>query len=138
MAKCASYRHGRPGGLQHIPGWIADCLAQKLWQGFYQNGNTYDQNTQFSQEVFDVYTYFNSDQYLNNPLVWDGTTNTTTNAAGPVKPFVYYFNTTGIMQHNDIGPEYHPTDVGYIKVASHLMQFINLRFGWDFYATGPE
>ena len=42
------------------------------------------------------------------------------------------------MQHNDIGPQWHPTDVGAIKVASHLQQFIRIKFDWDFYATGSE
>lgn len=51
---------------------------------------------------------------------------------------MHYFNTTGILQHNDIGPLWHPTDVGYIKVASHLMQYISLKFGWELRATGPE
>jgi hypothetical protein len=36
------------------------------------------------------------------------------------------------------GPQYHPTDVGHIKLASHLMQYIKLKFGWIFEATGPE
>ncbi|KAJ4298693.1 hypothetical protein N0V88_003725 [Collariella sp. IMI 366227] len=42
------------------------------------------------------------------------------------------------MQHNDIGPQWHPTDVGAIKVASHLQQYIHMKFDWDLYATGPE
>lgn len=42
------------------------------------------------------------------------------------------------MQHNDIGPQYHPTDMGYIKIASHMIQYIKLMFGWTLYATGPE
>lgn len=52
--------------------------------------------------------------------------------------FVHYFNTTGILQHNDIGPLYHPTDVGHIKLASHLIQYIHQTFGWEMEATGPE
>lgn len=42
------------------------------------------------------------------------------------------------VQHNDIGPQWHPTDVGAIKVASHLTQFVKLTFGWEMVATGPE
>ncbi|KAI1658671.1 hypothetical protein F4813DRAFT_388438 [Daldinia decipiens] len=38
----------------------------------------------------------------------------------------------------DIGPQWHPTDVGAIKVTSHLTQFIKLTFGWELVATGPE
>ncbi|KAJ5668976.1 Esterase SGNH hydrolase-type subgroup [Penicillium macrosclerotiorum] len=45
--------------------------------------------------------------------------------------FVYYFNTAGIIQHNDIGPTNHPTDVGHIKLASHLLQWTRLVLRWD-------
>lgn len=65
-------------------------------------------------------------------------TNKTTKLDEKSEPFVHYFNTTGIMQHNDIAPQYHPTDVGYIKVASHLIQYIRMKFDWVLYATGPE
>ncbi len=82
--------------------------------------------------------YFNSDAYLNDPVVFDGVTNKTSNTGNKTAPFVYYFNTSGILQHNDMGPHYHPTDVGAIKVASHLLQYIRLSFGWELSATGPE
>ena len=89
--------------------------------------------------------WFNSPAYLNNPVIWDGTTNTTkpasscsNNRTGTAEPFVHYFNTTGILQHNDIGPQWHPTDVGAIKIASHLIQYIRMTFGWELRATGPE
>ena len=52
--------------------------------------------------------------------------------------FVYYFNTTGILQHNDIGPLGHPTDVGHVKLASHLMQYIKQVFVWMPEQVGPE
>ncbi|PKY05706.1 acetylxylan esterase [Aspergillus campestris IBT 28561] len=52
--------------------------------------------------------------------------------------FVHYFDTTGILHHNDVNPKDHPTDVGHIKIASHLMQFVKLRLGWEFAASGPE
>jgi hypothetical protein len=81
---------------------------------------------------------FNSDDYLRNPIVYDGVTKKTSRSGKKAKPFVHYFNTTGIMQHNDIAPQWHPTDVGAIKVASHLQQFIRIKFDWDLYATGPE
>lgn len=111
---------------------------QQMWQGFFQNGNTYDQNTDLRDEVYSVYQYFNSEEYLSSPVIWDAVTNTTKTACKPAKPFVHFFNTTGILQHNDIGPQWHPTDVGQIKVASHLIQYITLKLGWPLYATGPE
>ena len=36
------------------------------------------------------------------------------------------------------GPEWHPNDVGQIKLASHLMQYITMKFGWHLYGTGDE
>jgi hypothetical protein len=51
--------------------------------------------------------------------------------------FVHYFDTTGILQHNDIAPQWHPTDVGHIKVAAHFMQWVKMRFGWEMEAMGP-
>ena len=65
---------------------------------------------------------FNSDKYLRNPIIYNGVTQKTSRTGKKSKPFVHYFNTTGIMQHNDIGPQWHPTDVGAIKVASHLQR----------------
>lgn len=85
-----------------------------------------------------MYEYFNSPAYLSNPLIWDGTTNKTSTACSKTDPFVHYFNTTGILQHSDIGPQFHPTDVGAVKIASHLIQYIKIKFGWELRATGPE
>ncbi|KAF6812344.1 GDSL-like lipase acylhydrolase [Colletotrichum sojae] len=116
----------------------AQVIVMQMWQGFFQNGNTYGQNTDLRDEVYSVYEYFNTEEYLNSPIVWDAVTNTTKKACKPAKPFVHFFNTTGILQHNDIAPQWHPTDVGQIKVASHLIQYITLKLGWSLYAAGPE
>ncbi|KAI1417412.1 Lipase, GDSL-like protein [Hypoxylon sp. FL1857] len=116
----------------------AQVIVMQLWMGFYAYGNSYQQDLGYEQELKDIVSYFNSDAYLSVPTIWDGTTNTTITLDAPSEPFVHYFSTKGIMQHNDIGPQWHPTDVGAIKVASHLSQFIKLTFGWDLVATGPE
>ncbi|GKT96372.1 GDSL-like lipase/acylhydrolase [Colletotrichum tofieldiae] len=116
----------------------AQVIVMQMWQGFFKDGNTYDQNTDLRDEVYSVYEYFNSEEYLSSPTVWDAVTNTTKKACKPAKPFVHFFNTTGILQHNDIGGQWHPTDVGQIKVASHLIQYITLKLGWPLFATGPE
>lgn len=116
----------------------AQVIIMQMWIGFYASGNSYFQNDDLREEVYSVYEYFNSDEYLSAPTVYDGVTDTTTELDGPAEPFVHFFNTTGILQHNDIGPQWHPTDVGQIKVASHLTQYISLKFGWDMMATGPE
>ncbi|KAK3354913.1 SGNH hydrolase-type esterase domain-containing protein [Neurospora tetraspora] len=118
----------------------AQVVVMSLWLGFYQSGNTYLPNAPqgFVNEIYQMYKWFNSDDYLRNPIVYDGVTKKTSKTGKGTAPFVHYFNTTGIMQHNDIGPQWHPTDVGAIKVASHLQQFIRMTFGWEFYATGSE
>ncbi|KAI6712302.1 acetylxylan esterase [Diplocarpon mali] len=100
----------------------ADIVIMSLWNGFYQSGTTYKQSGGYVNEVYDVYQHFNNG----------------TSAVPGTKPFVHYFNSTGILQHNDINPAYHPTDVGNIKLASHMMQYIKNTFGWEFAATGPE
>ncbi|KAH0284809.1 acetylxylan esterase [Aureobasidium namibiae CBS 147.97] len=92
----------------------AQIILIALWNGFDQVGNTYQQGGAFVDEIKQVYAHYKHEG------------------------FVHYFNTTGILQHNDIGPQYHPTDVGHVKLASHLMQYIKLKFGWVFGATGPE
>ncbi|KAK3939420.1 lipase [Diplogelasinospora grovesii] len=119
----------------------AQVIVMSLWLGFYQSGNTYfsDASQGFVDEIKQMVQWFNSDDYLRNPVIYDGVTKQTTRlkkCSG--KPFVHLFNTTGIMQHNDINPAWHPTDVGAIKVASHLQQYIHVKFGWELYATGPE
>jgi hypothetical protein len=101
-------------------------------------GNTYEQSSGFYTEIYQIYEYFNSVEYLLNPILYDPVKNTTYRSFQPSAPFVSYFNTTGILQHNDIGPQYHPTDVGHVKLASHLIQYIKMKFGWILYATGPE
>ncbi|KAK3394410.1 Lipase, GDSL-like protein [Podospora didyma] len=118
----------------------AQVIVMSLWLGFYQSGNTYFPNAPqgWVSEVSQMVNWFNSD-YLRDPVVYDGVTKKSFKAdRSQVGAFVHYFNTTGIMQHNDIGPQWHPTDVGAIKVASHLQQFIRVKFGWDLHATGPE
>jgi lysophospholipase L1-like esterase len=116
----------------------AQIVVMQLWLGFFPDGNSYGQRQGFDQELRDIVTYFNSDEYLSAPVIWDAVTNTTTTLDTPSEPFAHYFSTKGIMQHNDIGPGWHPTDTGAIKVASHLTQFIKLTFGWEMVATGPE
>ena len=100
----------------------SQIIVMSLWSGFSQVGNTWQQGAGFLNEIQNVVKYFN---------------NGSLNERGG-KGFVYYFNTTGILEHNDIGPLYHPTDVGHVKLASHLTQYIKLTFGWILEQTGPE
>ncbi|KAH9211979.1 Lipase, GDSL-like protein [Leptodontidium sp. 2 PMI_412] len=100
----------------------ANIILMSLWNGFYKSGTTYKEAGAFITEIYDVYKYFNTRSYL----------------SGRQQPFVHYFNSTGILQHNDVNPAWHPTDVGHIKLASHLMQYIKNQFDWGFAATGPE
>jgi hypothetical protein len=100
----------------------SQIIVLSLWSGFSQVGNTWQQGAGFLHEIQEVVRYFN---------------NGSLNERGG-EGFVHYFNTTGILEHNDIGPLYHPTDVGHVKLASHLMQYIKLTFGWILEQTGPE
>ncbi|KAF2281468.1 uncharacterized protein EI97DRAFT_429490 [Westerdykella ornata] len=71
----------------------AQIILMSLWNGFYQQGNTYKQAGAWQDEIYAVYKKYESEGY------------------------VHYFNSTGILQHNDIAPQWHPTDVGHIKVC---------------------
>lgn len=92
----------------------AQIILMSLWKGFSQVGNSYRQSGAFIDEIYQTYEHYKDEGY------------------------VHYFNSTGILQHNDYGPQYHPTDFGHIKIASHVMQYIRIKFGWDFGASGPE
>jgi hypothetical protein len=99
-------------------------IVLSLWGGFGASGATFTQNSALVPEIESVVRHFNN-----------GSLNTRGECAGC---WVYYFNTTGILQKNDIGPQYHPTDVGQIKLASQLMMYVKLVFGWEFRQTGPD
>ncbi|OJJ54272.1 hypothetical protein ASPSYDRAFT_50320 [Aspergillus sydowii CBS 593.65] len=92
----------------------AQIVLMSLWGGFGASGDTYVQGPLFVNEIRNVYGSFQD----------NGT-------------FVHYFDTTGILQQNDIGPMWHPTDVGHIKIAAHFMQWVKIKFGWEMEATGP-
>jgi hypothetical protein len=102
---------------------LTQIIVLSLWSGFSRTGNTWTQGGGFVDEIQTVVKHFNANNSLNE---------------GGGKGFVHYFNTTGTLQHNDIGPQYHPTDMGHVKLASHLMQYIKLTFGWGLESTGPE
>ncbi|RDW58958.1 SGNH/GDSL hydrolase family protein [Aspergillus mulundensis] len=92
----------------------AQIVLMSLWGGFAASGDTYIQGPLFVDEIRDVYELFQENG-----------------------SFVHYFDTTGILQQNDIAPQWHPTDVGHIKVAAHFMQWVKMTFGWEMEATGP-
>ncbi|KAH8654532.1 SGNH hydrolase-type esterase domain-containing protein [Tricladium varicosporioides] len=118
----------------------AQIILISLWNGFYANGNSYAQGGAWVNEIHSIYQHFNTPSYLANPTLYSPFVNGSASypQGSPSAPFVHYFNTTGIMQHNDIGPQWHPTDVGHIKLASHLIEYIRMKFDWVLYATGPE
>ena len=104
--------------LPYIPFYALLMLsyspAQSLWGSFDTKNDTYVQVPLYVRALKRVFERFRK------------------------SGFVHYFDTTGILHHNDVNPKDHPTDVGHIKIASHLMQFVKLRFGWEFAASGPE
>ncbi|KAL2839831.1 SGNH hydrolase-type esterase domain-containing protein [Aspergillus pseudoustus] len=93
----------------------AQIVLMSLWGGFGAIGDTYIQGPIFVNEIKNVYKFYQRKG----------------------AKFVHYFDTTGILQHNDIAPQWHPTDVGHIKVAAHLIQWVKLTLGWEMEATGP-
>ncbi|KAE8369228.1 SGNH hydrolase-type esterase domain-containing protein [Aspergillus caelatus] len=92
----------------------AQIVLMSLWGNFVKSGSTWVQKPFYESEVQNVYQHFEKDGY------------------------VHYFDTKGILQHNDISPGGHPTDFGHLKIASHLMQWTKIKLGWEFGATGPE
>ncbi|OOF91404.1 hypothetical protein ASPCADRAFT_518627 [Aspergillus carbonarius ITEM 5010] len=92
----------------------AQIVIMSLWGNFTRSDDTYIQSPFYVSEIQRVCQHFQDDG------------------------FVHYFGTKGILQHNDIDPQEHPTDVGHLKIASHLMQWTKLKLGWEFGATGPE
>ncbi|KAL4897132.1 SGNH hydrolase-type esterase domain-containing protein [Aspergillus ambiguus] len=102
------------GGIHKI--WPhAQIVLMSLWGGFGAYEDTYVQGPIWVDEIKNVYQHFKKKG-----------------------DFIHYFDTTGILQHNDIAPQWHPTDVGHVKIASHFMQWVKIKFGWEFAATGPE
>lgn len=96
---------------------ILTFLSQSLTFGFYESGDTYLPSPAWVPEIESVYRNYLDDEK---------------------ETFVHLFNMTGVLQHNDIGPQWHPTDVGHVKVASHLLQYVRMKFGYDLEAVGPE
>ncbi|KAI7354740.1 SGNH hydrolase, partial [Hortaea werneckii] len=79
----------------HWPG--TQIIVVSLWIGFTQVGSSYTEDGGLDAELQHVVRYFN---------------NGSLNTRGECEACsVYYFNSTGILQHNDLGPLYHPTDV---------------------------
>lgn len=80
---------------------MTDILAQQsLWIGFYATSNTYAQATNLREQQNNVYAHFQQRYHRNN--------------------FVSLFNTTGILQHSDMNPAYHPTDVSVSPILTLL------------------
>ncbi|KAI1472530.1 SGNH hydrolase-type esterase domain-containing protein [Daldinia caldariorum] len=80
----------------------AQVIVMQLWMGFYPYGNTYQQGLGFEQELKDIVAYFNSNEYLDAPSIWDGATSATTVLDAPSEPFVHYFSTKGISKFSPL------------------------------------
>jgi hypothetical protein len=76
----------------------AQTIIMSLWNGFNRVGNIYREVGVFRDEFYAVY------KHLEN------------------KGYVHDFNSTDILQHNDIGPQHHPTDFEHVKIVSHMLQ----------------
>ncbi|KAE9380040.1 hypothetical protein N431DRAFT_539766 [Stipitochalara longipes BDJ] len=98
----------------------APIILLAIWEGFSNIGNTCEQFTTTSDvdyvpQIYSVYEYFNTKEYLANAILYDLDQNTTYPSNQTSTPFVHYFNTTG-----------------------HLIQYIKMKFDWVLYATGSE
>ncbi|KAI9373476.1 SGNH hydrolase-type esterase domain-containing protein [Aspergillus egyptiacus] len=94
----------------------AQIVLMSLWGYWAPHGDTYVPEPLYVDEIRNVYKHFYTREE---------------------DEFIHYFNTAGILQHNDNGPKLHPTDVGHIKIAAHLMQWVKMTFGWEMEAVGP-
>ncbi|OJJ00844.1 hypothetical protein ASPVEDRAFT_40356 [Aspergillus versicolor CBS 583.65] len=92
----------------------ASIVIMTQWGIWEQEGAEYTQTTVYEEEITRVYEHFKDRR-------WN---------------FVYLFHANGILSHNDINPKNHPTDVGHIKIASHLLQWTNLMLGWELNPRG--
>ncbi|CAP91491.1 Pc13g04220 [Penicillium rubens Wisconsin 54-1255] len=90
----------------------AIILLMSQWGTFSKEGKKYVGSTYYQEETRQVNEHFKD------------------------RGFVYYFPTEGLLQHNDINPKNHLTDVGHIKVASHLLQWVKLVLRWNLEPTG--
>lgn len=93
---------------------IIIIIIISLWNGFGQLSNMYYKVGAFQDEIYNLYKHYENGGYIHD------------------------LNSTGILQHDDIGPHYHPADFGHVKIASHALQYIRIKFAWEFAATGPE
>lgn len=87
-------------------------IEQSQWGHWEKKGMSYVPSTVYEEEIKQVHEHFKD------------------------RGFVYYFNTKGILQHNDINPKNHPTDVGHVKLASHLLQWTRLVMRWELEPMG--
>ena len=90
----------------------AQIVLMGLWNGFSNTGEgeTYTGSPAFVKEIPQIVDSFKK---------------------RGKEDYVHYFDVNGILQHNDIGPgTWHPTDIGQLKVAAHMQQYIKTKFGW--------
>ncbi|KAI2688571.1 CAZyme family CE2 [Penicillium roqueforti] len=90
----------------------AIIILMSQWGGFTKEGKKYVGSTYYQEETREVNEHFKD------------------------RGFVYYFPTEGLLQHNDINPKNHLTDVGHVKIASHLLQWVKLVLRWNLEPTG--
>ncbi|KAL4884840.1 SGNH hydrolase-type esterase domain-containing protein [Aspergillus karnatakaensis] len=92
----------------------AEIVIMTQWGVWKQEGAEYNQNSVYEEEITRVYEHFKDRKWR----------------------FVHLFHTDGILGHNDINPKNHPTDVGHVKIASHMLQWTNLMLGWELNPRG--
>ncbi|CAG7938947.1 unnamed protein product [Penicillium olsonii] len=89
----------------------AVVILMSQWGTFIKQKKQYVGSTYYLEETKQVYEHFKD------------------------RGFVYYFPTEGLLAHNDINPKNHLTDVGHVKIASHLLQWVKLVLRWKLEPT---
>ncbi|CAG8135257.1 unnamed protein product [Penicillium salamii] len=89
----------------------AVVILMSQWGTFTKQNKKYVGSTYYLEETKQVYEHFKD------------------------RGFVYYFPTEGLLAHNDINPKNHLTDVGHVKIASHLLQWVKLVLRWKIEPT---
>ncbi|SPN99970.1 uncharacterized protein DNG_02822 [Cephalotrichum gorgonifer] len=108
--------------IQVVPGIWPDVRVaiMRIWQDFYQFGNNFVRNTKFTAEVHLAHKYFSS-EYFENTIAQGAIAKEARNPEKKAEAFVHSFDTMGILRHDGTRPQWHPTGVGRIQVAIHLL-----------------
>ncbi|KAI9044492.1 SGNH/GDSL hydrolase family protein [Aspergillus affinis] len=114
----------------------AQVVLMSLWGNFTTTTPTTPGENEYKSDLQSEYDYAYT--YIQHPTYVSEIKAVYEHFHGKGDDYVHYFDTTGILQHNDLAPPDHPTDVGHLKISSHLMRWTKIMLGWELGAKGPE